>query len=378
MINIIKASLWGEIKNKITVTQEDYDQLVSHSLIALSTPVLSQFVMNDDLRATWNDLIIKQIAYYVKYVYMQEHLPITVPYVVLKGTSAAQYYPQPELRAMGDIDIITPRENYESACEMLLDNGYIEITSENDREHARQRVFKKDGIIIEMHSFFAYFNDPQKAKYFDDLVIDNIQSSHVLPDLINGLVLIEHINQHLEHGLGLRQIIDWMMFVDKCLPDEKWPEFQKYVLNVGLEKLTIVTTRMCEIYLGLSEHQWCKYADSRLSAELMDYILSCGNFGYQLSINKKIAIERTVRLRHPIKLMKDLQNLGQENWKLARNPIFKPFAWIWQGLHSIKKTPDLLNTHREGMRLDAMFDSLGIKRKHRGLARYENGEYIKK
>ena len=176
----------------------------------------------------------------------------------------------------------------------------------------------------------------------------------------------------------MRQIIDWMMFVDKCLSDEKWPEFQKHVNDVGLEKLAIVTTRMCEIYLGLSEHQWCKNADINLSKELMDYILACGNFGYKLDTIDKAAVGRTVRLRHPIMLMKELQTLGLKNWEHAKKPVLKPFAWLWQGIQIIKDTPHILNSYSGGRRLDKMFDSLGVKRVHRGLVYYENGKYIKK
>ena len=378
MIDLIIASLWGKLENNILVNQEDLDEMKSHSLIALPAYIIPHLELNEELKAQWNDLIIKQVAYYARYQYLQDHLPITVPYVILKGTSAAQYYPHPELRAMGDIDIITRREDFRKSCNMLLENGFKEITTKNDEERQRQRVFIKKGIVIEMHSFFASLNDPEKVKLFDDLIIDNIQSSHVLPDLINGLVLVEHINQHLENGLGLRQIIDWMMFVDKCLPDDKWPEFQKHVRDIGLEKLAIVATRMCEIYLGLSEHQWCKEANTNLCSQLMDYILACGNFGHNLSINEKAAVERNIRLKHPIKLVKELQILGLQNWTHANNPMLKPFAWIWQGIQYIKKTPDIMNTYNEGKKLDLMFDSIGVKRTYRGLVYYEDGKYIKK
>ena len=92
-------------------------------------------------------------------------------------------------------------------------------------------------------------------------------------------MILEHISQHLENGLGLRQIIDWMMFVHKCLPDENWPEFQVLASNIGMETLAIVMTRMCELHLGLPERMWCKSADNELCGQLMDYILACGNFG---------------------------------------------------------------------------------------------------
>ena len=47
-----------------------------------------------------------------------------IPCVVLKGTSAACFYPHPELRVPGDIDILVDAENLIAACNTLKDNDY--------------------------------------------------------------------------------------------------------------------------------------------------------------------------------------------------------------------------------------------------------------
>ena len=311
-------------------------------------------------------------------MYIQNSLPVTVPYVILKGTSAAQYYPYPKFRTMGDIDIITKRDDYDCACRQLIDEGFAESTSLADKERGRHRSFIKNKYIVEVHSFFASMTDVNKAQFFDDLVISNINDSHVLPDMINGLVLIEHINQHMEEGLGLRQIIDWMMFVDKCLPDEKWPEFKEYARKTGLESLAIAVTRMCEMYLGLAEHKWCSLADESICSELMNYILECGNFGRKVSPNQKMAVSRAMELNHPVRLLKELQARGISNWEAARNPLIRPFAWIWQGLQLSKSSREVFEQYRRANKLDTMFDTLGVRRSKNGIVYYKDGEYYKK
>ena len=45
---------------------------------------------------------------------------------VLKGSSAARYYPQPELRALGDIDLLINKSDIPAAREMLLHEEYKE------------------------------------------------------------------------------------------------------------------------------------------------------------------------------------------------------------------------------------------------------------
>ena len=370
MLNVIKLSLWNT--GSAIADEQIYEEMRNHAIIALPGNILSSIDMPDNLRERWRQDIYRQIGNYCNYMYLQKSLPVTVPYVILKGTSAAQYYPHPELRAMGDIDIIAKRYDYECACKQLLDCGFVESAEKETRRH---RSFKKNGYIVEVHSFFASMNDVEKAKYFDDLIINNIDDSHVLPDMVNGLVLIEHINQHMEAGLGLRQIIDWMMFVNKCLPDERWEEFEKYAQKSGLKTLAITVTRMCEMYLGLSKHEWCSSANEELCTELMDYILECGNFGVKVNPDQKAAVNHAIELNHPIRLLKELQARGVDNWEAASNPLVRPFAWVWQGLQYSKSSKEAIKQYGKAAKQDKMFDALGVKRSKKGLVNYKDGEY---
>lgn len=376
MLSVIRLSLWNT--GSASADEHIYEDMRKHALIALPANVLSTIDMSAELREKWEIDIYQQIRYYCNYVYLQNALPITVPYVILKGTSAAQYYPYPMFRAMGDIDIIAKRDGYESACRQLLERGFTESTSLPDKERGRHRSFVKNKFTVEVHAFFASMNDVDKARYFDDLIINNINDSHVLPDMINGLVLIEHINQHIEEGLGLRQIIDWMMFVDKCLPDNRWEKFEEYAQKAGLKTLSVTITRMCEMYLGLSKHRWCASADEELCRELMDYILTCGNFGTKVSAEQKTAVSRAIELNHPIRLIKELQTRGENNWKAAGNPLLRPFAWMWQGLQFTKNTQGVIEQYGRASKLDIMFDKLGVKRSRDGIVCFKDGEYYKK
>ena len=297
--------------------------------------------------AEWRNTIFKQMVYFQNYKYVQAHLPIDVPYVILKGSSAAKYYPRPEYRAMGDIDIITRREEYAAACDAMLKDGWHETTDESEHERNRHRSFAKKGIIVEIHAFFASMNNVEKAKAFDDLIISSITEDHILPDLINGLVLIEHVNQHMEQEIGLRQIIDWMMFVDRCLTDDKWPEFEIMAKQTGLKELSVMTTRMCEIYLGLQRHQWCAGADEKLCRDLMEYVMKCGNFGVKLNQTDALCVSVLYQMRHPLKVIRALQEKGCEAWAAAKNPILRPFAWIVEGSQRMRRSKNALEAYRK-------------------------------
>ena len=378
VFSIIKLAIWG--KGEVRADQYDYDEMMAHGIAALPALVLNDLSLPEDLLDKWDSVVLQQLSYYARYKYAQSRLALEVPYIILKGTTAAQYYPHPEYRTMGDIDIMTKREDFDKAYQSLLVGGY-KITTATEREI----IFVKNGVAIELHRYFASLNDPRQCKYLDDLIIDNINPLHILPDFVNGLVILEHIGQHLEHGLGLRQIIDWMMFVDKCLPDEKWTDFQPLVQEIGLEQLAKTTTNVCELYLGLPERQWCADVDHNLCENMMNYILSSGNFG-----NKRIsseAVSQTVftYTRGPVATFKWLQERGLVNWQVAQKyKILRPFAWAYQGIRYIilgvsqeGSFSKIREEYEEARRRTDLFEALGVKQKAKGLVTYRNGEYVK-
>lgn len=378
LFEIIKLSLWDQ--GKVIANERIFKEMQQQTIEALPAAHLSSLSISPELNRKWKQEILQKIIFNSRYEYVQSNLPITVPYVILKGTSAAKYYPHPEYRAMGDIDIMTKREDVDIACQQLIENGYHKVEELN-----REITVTKNGIVIELHRRFASLNDPKQAKFFDDLIIEHINPSHVLPDLINGMILLEHVSQHLEEGLGLRQIIDWMMFVDKCLPDEKWPEFYDMIKNIGLETLAIIVTKMCELYLGLSHREWCAGADKSLCSQLMDYILTSGNFGNKRTTDDAISTNVFAHSSTFKMAFKLLQKQGATNWNAAKkHKILRPFAWIYQGLRyasrGLKRDQALSkikSEYYEAQKRNAMFIALGVKMKSKGIAIIKDGTYVR-
>ena len=383
IFDYIKICLWTP--GSYLVDEKIYNEIKQHALITLPGGMLSSWQMPEELRNQWQVEIYQQIAFNVSYRHEQADLPLSVPYVILKGSSAAKYYPHPELRTMGDIDIMTRREDYPAACDELIQNGYLETTDALETARGRHRQFVRNGFELEVHAHYAHQNDVQKAKLLDDLIIDHINPSHELPDDINGLVLIDHVNHHMESGIGLRQIIDWMMYVHRCLPDEKWPAFQALARQTGHETLALTATRMCELYLGLPEHRFCAQADPALCGQLMDYILSNGNFGRKQDEDSK-ASQGFLGSVHSLKgAYQYLQGRGLLNWPAAQKYRFlRPFAWIHQGFRYVKKgfhrkdTLAKLKDERDaGKMRSELFNALGISREEKGIVRFKNGRYLK-
>lgn len=76
------------------------------------------------------------------------------------------------------------------------------------------------------------------------------------------LLLTRYSVRHVSFGLGLRQIIDGMFFVEAVVSYDFWQQKLKPLAErTGLTILAVIVTRMCEIYLGAPMHSWASDAD---------------------------------------------------------------------------------------------------------------------
>ena len=347
---VLKSAIWGTDRYPFTPKgDEDWDavykELAAQAVAPLAADVLgASGVCSAQLRQKILMGTTKRIGFFNRLMKDQQELKnmldaAQIPFVVLKGAAAAAYYPQPELRTMGDVDFIVLPKDFDRAAQLMLDHGYDPVDIENDRHYE----YRKNGILFELHRYFSLNSNEEAGKSFDRMIFDAIPvaeqkrtagySFSMLPVMANGLVLLAHIDQHMESGLGLRQIIDWMLFVDRQLSEEKWEkEFEPAVRSYGMHKLAVTVTRMCQLYLGLREEgmSWCSAADEQLCHDLMAVIMKRGNFGRKIgdSVRTIQAVNEMASLSN---LPKQLQQRGEANWKLLKKyPFLRPFAWLYQ------------------------------------------------
>ena len=266
-----------------------------------------------------------------------------IPFVILKGAAANIYYPKPSYRQMGDIDLIVKPEDFDKATKLMSEHNYEQLNEED----YRHQEYRKNGVSFELHRSFAILKEDEPATWLDTQIfngISNVQDAQIdgfhfpmLPTMENGLVLLTHINQHLESGLGLRQIIDWMLFVNKELDDAYWySTFEDATDKIGLKTLAITVTKMCQKYLGLTQTiTWAQQADDTLCDTLMEYIITQGNFGRKFDEGSNNAI-KAMSVKNLALLCSYIQHTGITNWKaIEKYPFLKPFAWIYQIFHYI-------------------------------------------
>lgn len=349
---IAKSQFLGvDEPQEITLNKVDWDSLYQEAqgqaVFGIIASEIPDAVYSSDER--WRKIRENQLAHNLRYFHSQNELTkllenFGISFVVLKGTAAAVYYTHPERRIMGDIDFLVSQDQFEEAKQLLIHNGYI-VTDQKefDPNEARHIGFQKNKLSYELHHHYSHVDIDM-----EDYVVEGLKQREfsaidtcrfpMLPKLSNGLVLLDHMKNHLQSGLGLRQVIDWMMYAYRELSDEYWnSEFAPVARSIGLERFAIYATRMCQLYLGLPETiTWCQGADDKVCSDLLEIIFVSGNFGKKTGSGN--LIESVITNIRKTGMIRWLQKAGEHNWEAyKKHPSLKPFCWIYQIFRYAKK-----------------------------------------
>lgn len=150
--------------------------------------------------------------------------------MLLKGYSLSIYYPTPEYRECGDIDIWLYGEQ-QKADKLLSELKGIEINE--DKHH--HTTFVIDSIMVENHFDFlnihAHPSNKDIEQELQRLSNEQMGIEHHIGDSIvmlpaanlNALFLLRHAASHFAAAeIGLRHIIDWALFVKNNYTDINW------------------------------------------------------------------------------------------------------------------------------------------------------------
>ncbi|MBR4173107.1 MAG: nucleotidyltransferase family protein [Clostridia bacterium] len=342
LLALIKSSLFNYTPDfpDDTDWQEVLNEARTQTVINIAVrSVPKEFLQGFEVYAAQSE------AHFMRMLYEQTRLADLlseegIPFVIIKGTAAAIYYPVPSVRTMGDVDILVTEGRFEDAFSLLEKNGYEFV---HDFGDGRDYRFTKGGVEFELHKRYS-----DKDFDIENYLINGIENAHTvavygnafpaLPDAENALVLLDHIRHHLFGGLGLRQIIDFMMCVnsvdEKTFETEILPLFAK----ARLDTLAKSIIKMCKMYLGLPKNaDWCNDADDKTCEELLENVLSSGNFGIKSPYEYRPMQSLTMGIKEN-GLFKTLQRAGVENCALFKKyRLLRPFAWLYQAARYAKR-----------------------------------------
>lgn len=184
-----------------------------------------------------------------------------VPVAVLKGVATAEYYPQPELRKAGDVDLLFfSEEDCARAVACLKKQGLREHEESTHLHHVG--MIGEEGIEVELHSMMVEPFDNQATNrimmecqktaqaYIGRQLCMGV-SLPVLTGAYHGFSLLLHLLQHfLTAGFGIKLLCDWVVFWEKQ-PPEVVKEAVGLIKNLKAEQFVAAVTGICVRELGM-------------------------------------------------------------------------------------------------------------------------------
>ena len=246
-----------------------------------------------------------------------------VKYAVLKGTSAARLYNKPELRTLGDIDILVKKSDFESTKSLLMLNEYRLIDDGFNHFHCE---FERNGVVVELHHEISEF---PKTKLCDELraelqkAVDSTVKADkselgyeysILSPLYQAVSLLLHMERHIsKDGLGLRQLLDWGEFLRKnseFLSEEKDISFLK---KYGLYKFAVIGENIIKKYF------YQQKVKDDIADSVFELAVKKGNFGVKRSEKQTYATYMiSSDNKSPLKWFRYFKTRSIYSWELTK------------------------------------------------------------
>lgn len=196
-----------------------------------------------------------------------------IDYLPLKGCVMKSLYPRPELRTMGDADILIRVEQYPQIIPVMKELGY-----EAGKESQHELVWDSPKLHVELHKCLIPERDETQKKWNGffreiwsraELVAGN---RYVMSDEDTFLFLFLHFTKHYARlGIGCRHVVDLWVYL------RTHPALDHAHLEKALESLNLLT-----FYRNIRKliRVWFDGEDMNDTVEVIHhFVFSCGSFG---------------------------------------------------------------------------------------------------
>lgn len=270
-----------------------------------------------------------------------------IRHIPFKGIELRNYFPIPESRVMGDIDILIDEKNRNKAKTAMKAAGF---TVKNENGPVWDYV--KDTMLIEMHTnllnetidkkqIIDYFSDAVNKAEFDGLC-------GKFDDTFHFEYLVAHIAHHFRfYGAGIKLVLDLAVMLKYGSVD-----LNKAVSDLeaaGLGRFSKEILSIC--------HKWYnqgrKFTDDTETTE--NFIVSFGAFGIHGRNKSAVVIRKDMEKgKSTSPLLIKLRLIFPPYSKLRMLPYIKfingrpyltPLAWIYRIFYNLKNKKDFaINT----------------------------------
>ena len=276
-----------------------------------------------------------------------------IEYLPLKGSKIKALYPKPELRYMGDADVLIRMEQYPQIAPIMESLGF---THQKTTDH--EIVWSSKALLMELHQrivpsynkdFYAYFGDGwQRARKIAGMQYDLSTEDEMI-------FLFTHFAKHYrDGGIGCRYVVDLWLFRNAH------PEMDGDYLCQELKKLWL--WEFYENIMHLMDVWFCEKPTDPKTDFLTEFIFSSGSWGVHSKRLLSTALKKAPRttgkgakltyawsILFPAKgyLYKQYPVLKQKPWLLPAIWVIRPFRKVLFQRDALKKQKENLDALKD-------------------------------
>ncbi len=358
MIGIVKAALLNE---KYTLPEDfDFDSALKlakkHGIIVMfyygllncgvdeSLPIMQQLFM-----ITCQNVAVSERQMYAVREILAEFDKANIDYMPLKGTLLKSLYRKPEMRSMGDADILIKTEQHPEIEPIMSGLGFTPVVESN-----HEFIWKKPGVNIELHKrlipsynkdYYAYFGDGWRLAKVKE------GTRYSMTDEDQMIYLFTHYAKHYrDAGIGIRHIVDlWVYRKNKPFLDEEY--IKKELERLKLFDFYTNTNKTLAVWFEGKE-------EDGVSDFITRIIFNSGVYGTReakilseaVKLSKSHGSAENVQKSKYIRLIfPKFTDMSQKYTVLKKAPYLLPFFWVGRIFSVLLFKRDKIKYHQENV-----------------------------
>ncbi len=263
--------------------------------------------------------------------------------VLLKGQAVALYYPSPQLRTPGDIDIwlngsrrdiIRYVRRFVCGAAPVYHHIEFNISKEADIEvHFTPSWLNSTSTNIKLQSFFRENGAESFANFVTLEGADN--EIAVATKAFNRVYLLVHIYRHLfSEGIGLRQLLDYYWLLKQGCSDKEREAAMHTLQQLKMVRFAGATMYVLQQVFGLTKEYMLTAPLKDEGEFLLQEIMLSGNFGMydvrNTGVNSNNALVRFAK-----RVARNLRFTRMYPSEVLWTPVFKMWHTVWRHWYSI-------------------------------------------
>lgn len=193
--------------------------------------------------------------------------------VLMKGAGLAAFYPEPQMRQWGDIDLYVGAQQYHPACAAMRATFPDALKFDEELDHYKHYNIIADGVSIETHrvtvSLPHPFDERRYARFEqygmshgERLVVSGVEVTVPEPTF-NALLIMLHSWEHMmSMGASVRQLCDLTLLVHHYAGKIDAPRLKHYLRALRLLDVWQLYMWIAVRHLDLPQDEALFYTDS--------------------------------------------------------------------------------------------------------------------